>query len=118
MPREARVIKDLGKDLGLDPAADSGQPCGPDWQQNWAALNHAGQPFLSLAFLRALQQSGSVDTSTGWQAHHLALFENDELVAFAPTYLKAHSHGEFVFDWSWADAYQRHGLAYYPKLLT
>jgi predicted N-acyltransferase len=81
-------------------------------------LNHAGQPFLSLAFLRALQQSGSVDAASGWQAHHLALFENDELVAFAPTYLKTHSHGEFVFDWSWADAYQRHDLAYYPKLLT
>lgn len=114
MPREARVIKDLGP----GPTAGSGQTREPDWQKHWAALNHAGQPFLSLAFLRALHQSGSVDSSSGWQAHHLALFENDELVAFAPTYLKAHSHGEFVFDFSWADAYQRHGLAYYPKLLT
>ncbi len=86
--------------------------------RDWSLLDHGDQPFLALAFLQAMQQSASADTSTGWQAHHLALFEGDELVAFAPTYLKSHSHGEFVFDWSWADAYQRHGLSYYPKLLT
>lgn len=84
----------------------------------WARLDHGDQPFLALSFLRAMQSSASADTATGWQAHHLALFEDDELVAFAPGYLKTHSHGEFVFDWSWADAYQRHGIAYYPKLLT
>lgn len=87
-------------------------------EQDWSLMDHGDQPFLALPFLRAMQLSASADTTTGWQAHHLALFENDQLVAFAPTYLKAHSHGEFVFDWSWADAYQRHGLAYYPKLLT
>lgn len=106
MQREGHIITDL---------------CQPDtahWDRDWALLNHGNQPFLSLEFLRALQASTSVDAATGWQAHHLAVFEGDELVAFAPSYLKAHSHGEFVFDWAWADAYQRHRLNYYPKLLT
>jgi predicted N-acyltransferase len=104
--REARVITSL-----CDPAARS-------LLRDWPLLSHEQQPFLQLGFLAALEESGSVNAASGWQAHHLALFEADELVAFAPTYLKAHSHGEFVFDFSWADAYQRHGLAYYPKLLT
>lgn len=102
MTCEGRIITDL---LQIDPA-------------DWALLDHGDSPFLALPFLQALQQSGSADAATGWQAHHLALFENQSLVAFAPGYLKSHSHGEFVFDWSWADAYQRHGLPYYPKLLT
>jgi len=86
--------------------------------RDWAALDHNDNPFLSLTFLHALEASGSVSKASGWQPHHLCLFEEDRLVAFAPTYLKSHSHGEFVFDWAWADAYQRHGLEYYPKLLT
>lgn len=102
MAREGRIIEDL---------------CQIN-SHHWALLDHADSPFLALPFLQALQESGSAVAGTGWQAHHLAVFENDELVAFAPSYLKAHSHGEFVFDWSWADAYQRHGLPYYPKLLT
>jgi predicted N-acyltransferase len=86
--------------------------------RDWSLLDRGQQPFLALEFLAALEESGAVHADSGWQAHHLALFEADELVAFAPTYLKFHSHGEFVFDFAWADAYQRHGLAYYPKLLT
>ncbi len=54
----------------------------------------------------------------GWQPHHLALYEDGKLAAFAPSYIKMNSHGEFVFDWAWADAYHRHRLPYYPKLLT
>jgi predicted N-acyltransferase len=87
-------------------------------RQEWAALNHADNPFLSHAFLGALESSGSLDPQMGWQPHHLALYEGDQLVAFAPSYIKTNSHGEFVFDWAWADAYHRHQLAYYPKLLT
>jgi len=83
-----------------------------------AALDHHQNPFLSHAFLHALEASGSVSVETGWQPHHLCLFDDDRLVAFAPSYLKSHSHGEFVFDWAWADAYQRHRRRYYPKLLT
>ena len=52
-----------------------------------------------------------------WQPYHLGIYDGDRLVAAAPLYLKGNSHGEFVFDWSWAGAYERHGLAYYPKLL-
>jgi len=87
-------------------------------ERDWERLDHADNPFLSHAFLGALESSGSIGSQTGWQPHHLALFENEQLVAFAPTYIKTHSHGEFVFDWAWADAYLRHGLQYYPKLLT
>jgi predicted N-acyltransferase len=87
-------------------------------QRDWDQLDHSDNPFLSYAFLEALEFSGSVSAETGWQPHHLCLFEQDQLVACAPSYLKSHSHGEFVFDWSWADAYQRYGKAYYPKLLT
>jgi predicted N-acyltransferase len=87
-------------------------------QRDWDQLDHRDNPFLAHAFLVALEASGSISSESGWQPHHLALFEDDQLVACAPTYVKAHSHGEFVFDWAWADAYHRHGLPYYPKLLT
>jgi predicted N-acyltransferase len=85
---------------------------------DWAGLDHADNPFLSHAFLAGLESSGSIGSQTGWLPHHLAVFENEQLAAFAPSYIKTHSHGEFVFDWAWADAYQRNGLQYYPKLLT
>lgn len=84
----------------------------------WDALDHQDNPFLSHAFLGALESSGSIGQDNGWAPHHLALYVEGQLAGFAPTYLKTHSHGEFVFDWSWADAYRRHGFAYYPKLLT
>lgn len=85
---------------------------------DWETLDHRDNPFLAYAFLAGLEQSGSIGPHSGWTPQHLALFENGQLVAFAPSYLKAHSHGEFVFDWAWADAYQRLALPYYPKLLT
>lgn len=84
----------------------------------WDRLDHEDNPFLSHAFLSALEESGSVCPEAGWHPQHLALYRGDELLAFAPTYIKTNSHGEFVFDWSWADAYRRNGLPYYPKLLT
>ncbi|NND55882.1 MAG: GNAT family N-acetyltransferase, partial [Xanthomonadales bacterium] len=86
--------------------------------QDWDRLNHDDNPFLSHAFLAGLEASGSIGTHVGWQPHHLVLFQGDTLVAAAPTYIKTNSHGEFVFDWAWADAYHRHSLPYYPKLLT
>jgi len=84
----------------------------------WENLDRAGNPFLAHPFLKALEASGSVGPATGWTPRHIAVYEDGRLAAFAPTYLKDHSHGEFVFDWSWADAYRRLGLPYYPKLLT
>jgi len=86
--------------------------------RDWERLDHSDNPFLSHAFLGGLESSGSIGPHIGWQPHHLALFENGALAAFSPAYIKTNSHGEFVFDWAWADAYHRHGLNYYPKLLT
>ena len=85
--------------------------------RQWDAL--AGtNPFLSHAFLAALQESGCATPETGWRAQFLTLWQDQRLVGAMPLYLKFHSWGEFVFDWAWADAYQRQGLRYYPKLLN
>lgn len=82
----------------------------------WNAL--AGDsPFLQHAFLHALEATGCVGPDIGWEPVHLALFRNGRLDAAMPLYVKHHSWGEFVFDWAWADAYRRHGLSYYPKLV-
>lgn len=83
----------------------------------WDACAGSANPFVAHAFLSALEISGSAIASTGWQAQHLALRGPDgRLAACAPVYLKSHSYGEYVFDWSWADAYERAGGRYYPKL--
>ncbi len=91
----------------------------------WNALveKHGGnQPFLRHEFLSAFEATGCVGESegqhTGWQPAHITLWEEGSLVGAMPAYLKYHSYGEYVFDWAWADAYQRHGLDYYPKLLA
>lgn len=74
-------------------------------------------PFISHAFLKALETSGSAAPKTGWAPHHLLLEDDGGLLLGAiPLYLKSHSYGEYVFDHSWADAYQRAGGKYYPKL--
>ena len=87
----------------------------------WDALIAAqadGNPFLSYAFLHALHESGCASGQSGWQPQYLTLWQDGQLAAALPLYLKFHSYGEYVFDWSWADAYQRNGLEYYPKLLS
>ncbi len=84
-----------------------------------AAPNVAGErfnPFITHAFLRALERSGSVGPKTGWLPAHLLVEEARHLVAAAPAYVKAHSLGEYVFDHGWAEAYERAGLDYYPKI--
>lgn len=83
----------------------------------WNALQGADNPFLRHEFLAALERTGCVGARTGWTPAHLALFDGAELVAAAPAYRKTHSWGEFVFDFAWAQAHERHGLPYYPKLL-
>jgi predicted N-acyltransferase len=83
----------------------------------WDALDAGGSPFLRHAFLAALETSGSVGGETGWHPAPLTVHDERGLAAAAPAYVKAHSFGEFVFDFSWAQAYARHGLAYYPKLI-
>ncbi|MEY4642325.1 MAG: hypothetical protein RLZZ227_2319 [Pseudomonadota bacterium] len=86
----------------------------------WNALVGAGYPFLRHEYLLALEQSGCASARSGWQPRH-ALVEvagKDAPVACMPLYARTNSMGEYVFDWAWADAYSRHGLEYYPKLLT
>jgi predicted N-acyltransferase len=82
-----------------------------------------GTPLLSHTFLSALENSRSVGYGTGWNPHPLIVKQNvakqgKKLVGAMPLYLKSHSYGEYVFDWAWADAYERSGLNYYPKLLS
>jgi predicted N-acyltransferase len=83
----------------------------------WDALVGDGAPFLRHAFLAGLESSGSVGGHTGWTPAPITLNDELGLAAAAPAYIKAHSFGEFVFDFSWAQAYAQHGLAYYPKLV-
>ncbi len=84
----------------------------------WDALRPDDNPFVSHAFLAALERTGCIRANWGWQAHHLCLYQDGQLIAAAPLYLKGNSHGEFVFDWSWASAWERAGGDYYPKLLN
>jgi uncharacterized protein len=99
-----RVVSDLGE---VDAA-------------RWDALvaSNRGNPFVGHAFLRALSSTGCATASRGWTPAHLTLWSSSgDLLAATPRYLKAHSYGEYVFDWAWADAHQRHGVDYYPKWL-
>ncbi len=84
----------------------------------WNALVGADYPFIRHEFLLALEQSGCVNARSGWQPLHALVERDSRLIACMPLYAKTNSMGEYVFDWSWADAYSRHGLDYYPKLLT
>lgn len=85
----------------------------------WDALDGASTaPFLSHAWLHALETTGCVGADTGWMPHHLSFWEGDRLVAAAPAYLKGNSEGEFVFDYAWAGAAERAGIPYYPKLIV
>lgn len=83
----------------------------------WDALVPDGQPFLRHAFLSAMEDSASVTPNTGWAAEHLVLEADGVVRALLPAYRKWHSFGEYVFDHGWAEACERAGIAYYPKLL-
>lgn len=84
---------------------------------DWNSLTGSDNPFVRHEFLRALEDSGSVDAGTGWQPYHLLLRDaTGALIAASPMYLKSHSFGEYVFDHAWADAYGHAGGDYYPKL--
>ncbi|HSQ81892.1 MAG TPA: GNAT family N-acetyltransferase [Casimicrobiaceae bacterium] len=84
---------------------------------DWDRLAGAG-PLLSHAYFSALHESGCASPETGWTPRFLTAWNRSELVGAMPLYAKAHSYGEYVFDWGWADAYRRHGRRYYPKLLA
>jgi uncharacterized protein len=89
-------------------------PLGDIAAMSWNALS-GSQPFLSHAFLTALHDTGCASPPTGWAPRYLTAWQDGALIGALPLYAKAHSYGEYVFDWGWADAYRRHGRRYYPK---
>lgn len=84
----------------------------------WNALIQDGNPFLRHEWLAALEHNGCVGEEFGWLPRHIAVFEQDALVAVMPLYEKNNSYGEFVFDHAWAEAYKQNGLRYFPKLVS
>ncbi len=99
-----RIVRDLGE-VGATA-----------W--NDLVTHSAGNPFIRFEFLGALHDAGCASHRTGWEPHYLTLWRDDRLSAAVPLYRKYHSYGEYVFDWAWADAHERHGVAYYPKWLV
>ncbi|GIR46722.1 MAG: hypothetical protein CM15mP56_2980 [Alphaproteobacteria bacterium] len=85
--------------------------------KDWDNCNKNGNVFLSYNFLKLLEDSNSIGGNTGWQPIYFCLKVDDKISAVVPSFIKYHSQGEFVFDHSWAQAYQSLGLNYYPKLL-
>ena len=86
--------------------------------RDWNRVSGTGHPFLRYEFLAALETHGCVGEDQGWIPQHIVAIDDGELVGIVPLYLKDNSYGEFVFDWAWADAYHRAGIAYYPKLVA
>jgi predicted N-acyltransferase len=91
----------------------------------WNELTGIDNPFTRYEFLHELERTGCTSKTSGWQPFHVAVYAggeasvlSDQPIAVMPLYLKTNSWGEYVFDWSWANAYQSHGLDYYPKLVT
>jgi predicted N-acyltransferase len=102
-PLQVRIIEDIG-DVP---------------REAWNALGAAPYPFLRHEFLHALETRGCLGERYGWLPRHVTLWDQQQrLIGAVPLYLKFNSYGEFVFDWAWADAYERHGLQYYPKLVS
>ncbi len=87
-------------------------------EDEWNALVGEESPFLEWGWLASLEEARCVGGQTGWSPQHLALYQDDRLVAACPLYLKTNSEGEFVFDYAWADAAYRGGIEYYPKMLV
>src|SRR6185503_3678554 len=83
----------------------------------WNALS-SDMPLLSHQYFSALHETGCAAPETGWLPRFLTAWNRSELIGALPIYAKAHSYGEYVFDWAWADAYRRYGRRYYPKLVA
>ena len=87
-------------------------------KDDWDAVLKNKYPFLKYDFLKALETTKCVSAEQGWSPLHIVVSENKKIIAVMPLYIKTDSQGEFIFDWSWADAYYRNGLEYYPKLVS
>ena len=109
-PAEKLAIRVVGAIADLDAAA-------------WDSLDHGPSPFLKSGFLRALEESGSTDAATksrqrsGWTSVYILAEREGKLVGGVAAFVKAHSYGEYIFDWGWANAAERAGIEYYPKLV-
>lgn len=84
----------------------------------WDLESFGKEPFSSPLFHKLFEQAKTIGPQSGWIPAHFAAVEDDELMGILPAYIKTNSFGEFIFDWAWADFYQRNGLPYYPKLLA
>ena len=90
-------------------------------EQNWNHLTGISNPFMRYEFLHALEATGCTSREAGWQPHHVMVEQHSSpgtAIAVMPLFLKTNSWGEYVFDWSWANAFQSYGFDYYPKLVT
>ncbi len=85
---------------------------------SWNSVVNDSYPFLRHEFLAAMELSKSACSDSGWKPQHLTVYDEGSLVAVMPLYIKYHSYGEYIFDWDWSRAYERHNLDYYPKLLS
>ncbi len=99
------IARVLASPLDVDKAA---------WNALLALQSHP-TPFMRHEYLAALHESASAIPRTGWTPRFMTLWDGEELAAACPLYLKEHSYGEYVFDWAWANAYEQHGVPYYPK---
>ncbi|MBY0382222.1 MAG: GNAT family N-acetyltransferase [Xanthobacteraceae bacterium] len=103
-------------EITLEAVPSVTQIASDDWDACANPPGAASNPFLSHAFFFALEKSGSAATRTGWAPRHLVARQGDRIVGIVPCYAKNHSQGEYVFDHGWADAFERAGGSYYPKL--
>ena len=87
-------------------------------KDEWERVLNSDYPFLKYDFLKTLEITKCVSPEQGWTPLHLVVSSDEEILALMPLYIKTDSQGEFIFDWSWADAYYRNGLDYYPKLVS
>ena len=86
-------------------------------KENWNECVGMDHPFTRYEFLQALESSASASNKSGWQAfHYIERDDTNTIIAVCPLYIKSHSFGEYIFDQAWAEAYQRYGLSYYPKI--
>ncbi len=109
-------VEDRGHEYLIRVHDDPGSVDATAWD-DLLAMQAEPTPFMRMAYLQAMHESASATPETGWAPQFLTLESAGRLQAGAALYLKGHSYGEYVFDWAWADAYRRHGLRYYPKLL-